>query len=284
MNRSFLVVALLASAGAIAFTAVAQNPPAKPPVAAPPETPPPTVPTLAGFMERELKWGMSHAEVTDAYNSQRGFFERDYTPLLARAQPGVALDNVRAEMNSKKAAFAASFVPFLDTPNGYDSLPISNEYTYKNNEALQKVMRNGRVRYLFYFSDKLWKIYEEFPLKPDANLGSSYQEAVTKINTALGAAGRVLAADPAKGIARTTTDWVDANNRMRAIDRGSNVVGLVLEERASLNRLDTLRANKAVDVTTIDPSITAVTKHGVSDPNAAQPSASASGKKPPPKK
>lgn len=288
MNRSFLVVAMLASAGAIAFTAVAQNPPAKPPVAAPPsvpETPPPTVTTLAGFLERELKWGMSHSEVTDAYNSQRGFFERDYTPILARAQPGVALDNVRAEMNSKKAAFAASFVPFLDTPNGYDSLPISNEFTYKNNEALQKVMRNGRVRFLFYFGDKLWKIYEEFPLKPDANLGSSYQEAVTKINTAVGAAGRVLAADPAKGIARTTTDWVDANNRMRAIDRGSSVIALVLEERATLNRLDTLRANKAVDVTTIDPSITAVTKHGVSDPNAAQASASAStGKKPPPKK
>ena len=72
---------------------------------------------------------------------------------------------------------------------------------------------------------------------------------------------------------------------MRAIDRGSSVIALVLEERATLNRLDTLRANKAVDVTTIDPSITAVTKHGVSDPNAAQASASAStGKKPPPKK
>src|SRR5450755_2620572 len=111
MKRSFLVVAVLAAAGALAFTAVAQNPPpgGKPTAAPPPavpESPPPSVPTLAGLMERRLKWGMTHAEVIEVYNSQQGLFERDYTAILARTQPGVAMDNVRAEMNGKKAAFA----------------------------------------------------------------------------------------------------------------------------------------------------------------------------------
>jgi hypothetical protein len=281
------VVAVLAAAGALAFTAVAQNPPGKGTAAAPPpETPPPSVPTLAGLMERQLKWGMTHAEVTDVYNSQQGLFEKDYTAILARTQPGIAMDNVRAEMNGKKVAFAQSWTVFGDTPNGYDSLPIRNEYTYKNNEALQKVSRNGRTRYLFYFSDKLWKIYEEFPLKSDAALGASYQEAVTKINTALGVAGRVRAADPANGIERATTDWVDNNSHMKALDRGSNVVALSLADRQTLRNLDSLRANKPVDAAAVDPSIMAVTKKGVSDPNAAQPMPSGSvkpGQKPPKK-
>lgn len=274
MKRSFLVVAVLASAGVFAFTAVAQKPPAKPAQAA--EPPPPQVSSLAGFLERQLKWGMTHAEVSDVYNAQGGLFDRDYAPLLARVAPGVAMDNVRAELNGKKSGFANSYVVFGDTPNGYDSLPIRNEYTYKNNEGLQKITRRGNVRYFFYINDKLWKIYEEFPLKPDANLGASYQEAVTKLNTALGASGRVRAADAAAGIERTTTDWVDGQNRLRAIDRGASVVALALEELATLGRLDSLRANKPTDVTTIDPSVVAVTKGGVSDPNAARPNASGS--------
>jgi hypothetical protein len=284
MKRSILVLAVLATAVPAGLSAIAAPPPPKPPAAQQPETPPPQVPSLAGLLESKIKWGMSHAEVSEVYNGQGGLFDKDYAPVLARTQPGVAMDNVRAELNGKKSSFMNSYIVFGDTPNGYDSLPIRNEYTYRNQEGLQKVSRNGRTRYLFYIQDKLWKIYEEFPLKPDGNLGTSYQEAVTKINSALGVAGRVRAADPAQGIERTTTDWVDATNRLRAIDRGSNVIALSLDEKATLGRLDSLRPNKPVDNTTVDPSVVAVTKKGVSDPNAANPNASASASGKPKKK
>jgi hypothetical protein len=275
MKRNVLVLAFAGfiATGALAFNAVAQKPAAKQPA---PEAPPPSVPSLAGFLEGKLHWGMTHDEVVQAYNAQGGLFDADYASLLARTQPGVAMDNVRAELNSRKSNFASSYIVFGDSPNGYDSLAIRNEYTYRNQEGLQKVMRRGNVRFLFYIQDKLWKIYEEFKLAPDANLGASYDEAVGKINAALGVKGRTRQADADKGIERTTTDWADGANRLRAIDRGSSVIALALDSLATLSRLDSLRSNKPVDVTNIDPTVAAVTKKGPSDPNAPNPSASAS--------
>ena len=59
-----------------------------------------------------------------------------------------------------------------------------------------------------------------------------------------------------------------------------------MEDNNTLGNLASLRTMKAEDPTAIDPSIAAVTKGGLTDPNAARtdPSAAASGKKPPPKK
>ena len=42
-----------------------------------------------------------------------------------------------------------------------------------------------------------------------------------------------------------TVDWQDGQTHLRVIDRGKNLVGVVLEERATLNALPQLRANKA---------------------------------------
>ncbi len=69
----------------------------------------------------------------------------------------------------------------------------------------------------------------------------------------------------------TTADWQDASTHLRIVDRsGEHLVGVVLEDKTTLNGLATLRANKPVDPFAIDPSISAVTKGGVSDPNAAK--------------
>ena len=59
-----------------------------------------------------------------------------------------------------------------------------------------------------------------------------------------------------------------------------------MEDNGTLGNLQSLRPNKAEDPTAIDPTIAAVTKGGLSDPNAgkASPSASTPGKKGPPKK
>ena len=74
--------------------------------------------------------------------------------------------------------------------------------------------------------------------------------------------------------------------RRIAFVRVSQGVGISLADNATLNSLASLRTGKVDDPNAIDPSVLAVTKGGLSDPNAANasPSASASGKKPPPKK
>ncbi len=96
----------------------------------------------------------------------------------------------------------------------------------------------------------------------------------------LGVAGRPRAQDPSNGLDFTTVDWQDGATHLRVIDRGKNLVGVVLEERATLNSLPQLRGNKSDDPMAMDPSIAAATHGGISDPShqSANPSASASAK------
>jgi hypothetical protein len=48
------------------------------------------------------------------------------------------------------------------------------------------------------------------------------------------------------------------------------VVGVVLEDKRTLSNLPQLRAMKAEDPFALDPSVSAITRGGISDPNAAR--------------
>jgi hypothetical protein len=283
MNRSILAASVLAAGAMLAITSVAAPPvPAPPASAAPPKAPGEgpggsAVSTLAGLKEKELKWGLTHQEVTDVYNLPGGLLDREYAPQLGRLQPGVEMTQLESDRDNRKVNFQRSYTPFQEVATGYDLTPIHSEYTYKNEEALQKIFKDGKARFLFYIKDHLWKIYDEVPLKADGPLGSSYQEAVTKLNALLGAPGRVRRPDPSQGLERTTTDWQDARSHLRAVDRSEqHIVGVAMEDKSTLASLASLRSNKPTDFTAIDPSITAVTKGGVSDPSAAHHAGSAS--------
>jgi hypothetical protein len=247
----------------------------------------PNVANLATFQEG-LRWGMSHAEVTKFYTETGGVISKDYDERLAKARVGPEMTALEAEREQQKAAFGRSYIEFKDTPTGYDATGIRGEYTYRNKESLMWISRAGKKRYLFFIGDRLWKIYDEVPLGDGAPLGKTFLEAVNKTNATLGAQGRVQGADAAKGINATTVDWKDGKTHLRLVDRSSeHLVAVVVEDQSTLNNIAALRPNKAEDPTAIDPSIAAVTKGGLSDPNAPNPSASASGGKkgaPPPKK
>jgi hypothetical protein len=267
MKRAILASILAASLAATAVLALA----------APPKPPPspadaPVVPSLATLMEKDLRWGMSHQEVTDAYNKINGLFDREYAPQIAKLQPGVEQQQLEADRESRKVNFQRSYTPFGTDPTGYDVTALHLEYTYKNNEAVQRLFKEGKTRYFFFIKDRFWKMYDEIPLKADAPLGGSFQDAVGKLNTVFGVAGRVIPANPAQGIERNTVDWQDTSNHLRAIDRSSeHLVGLVLCDKNTERNLDALRINKPTDPFALDPSIAAITKSGVSDPNAAKP-------------
>ncbi|HEY4116729.1 MAG TPA: hypothetical protein VGM56_02685, partial [Byssovorax sp.] len=78
---------------------------------------------------------------------------------------------------------------------------------------------------------------------------------------------------------RTTADWQDSTTHLRAVDRSNeHVVGVVFEERQTLNALAQLRSNKMDDPMALDPSIAAITRGGISDPSQAAAAASASAK------
>lgn len=232
----------------------------------------PNVSSVRMLLEKELHWGQSHQDVIDAYNNPGGLFDREYQPRIGRLQPGVEMQQLEADRDSRKANFMRAYSEFNDTPTGYDLTPLHSEYTYRNEEAIQRVFKDGKKRYFFYIKDRLWKVYDEIPLKADGPLGASYQEAVAKMGALLASPGRMRQPDPnTHDPDLPTTDWQDATTHLRLVDRsGEHLVGVVLEERGTLNSLASLRKNKPIDFNDIDPSIAAVTRGGVSDPNAAR--------------
>lgn len=249
----------------------------------------PGVSSLASFREG-FRWGMNHAELTKMFTQTGGIIWKDYDKKLAHARVGPEMTALENEREQAKAAFGRSHIEFKDTPTGYDATGIKGEYTYKNKESLMWVQRDGRKRYFFFINDRLWKIYDEVPLADGGPYGKAFLDAVNKVSAQVGVNGRVRGVDAEKGINATTVDWQDASSHLRVVDRsGEGLVGLVLEDNATLGNLASLRANKQADPTAVDPSIAAVTGGANrSDPNAAKgdekdPKKPA-GKKPAPKK
>lgn len=258
MKRAILAVLATLAGAMLALSAVAAS-----------RADAPTVSTLAPLMERELHWGMTHVEVVDIYNKPTGLFDREYAPQLAKLQPGVQMDELSADRDNRKSNFARAYAVFGDTPTGYDLTPLKSEYSYNNNEAVQKLFKDGKTRFFFYIKDRLWKIYDEVPLRSDGPLGDSFTGALSKIELTVGAPARVEAAGT-HGLERTTADWQDNSTHLRVVDlSGEHKVGVVLEDKRTLANLPSLRTNHPKDPFAIDPSISAVTKGGISDPNAA---------------
>jgi hypothetical protein len=266
MKRALLAACLIAGAVGAGAMAVAA-----PPSSAPAD--PPAVSSLSALMEKELHWGMSHTDVTAAYNQQNGLFDRDYAPLLAKLSAGSQQQReLEADLENRKANLERSLTTFdPGSPTGYDVSALHLEYSYGNGESVQKLFKDGKNRYFFYIKDRFWKMYDEVPLRADGPLGSSYQEAVTKLNALLGVAARIRAADPSKGLERTEADWADARSHLRAVDRtGEHLIGIVMVDKNTEANLPSLRTYKAADPFALDPSVANITKHGVTDPNAAR--------------
>ena len=239
----------------------------------------PIVPTLNGLIQKELRWGMSHAEVTDVYNRNGGLYDREYVAPLSKLQPGVQMQEVESDRDSRKATFERSITRFESDPTGYDVTPLRDEYTYKNDESVQKLVKDGKTRYFFYIRDKLWKVYDEIPLKEGGSLGETFQQAIAKLNKVLAVPGRIRAANSGTGLQRTEVDWQDRTAHLRALDRsGEHLVGIVLEDKGTLANLTSLRSNKAADPFALDPAIVQITKGGVTDPNAGRMGDSGAGK------
>jgi hypothetical protein len=280
--RGWLALTVVAATGA----GIVLLPPERARADAPAVADAPTVSSLAN-MRDGFKWGITHSDVITAFNKQGGLWDQEYDPQLRKAQPGVQQQAIEADRDNKKAALERSYVRFV-TPTGYDSTDLNREYTYKNNEALCEVERQGKKRYFFFIgaepNERLWKIYDEIPLTASGPMGATFAEAVNRVQGVIGVVGRVRAADPTSGLDYTTVDWQDGQTHLRLVDRSKrtpHVVGVVLEERATLNALPQLRSNKVEDLMAVDPSIAAATRSDISDPSKnAAPAPSSSAAKP----
>ncbi len=224
-------------------------------------------------MQDGMRWGMSHLEVVKLYNSVGGLFDREYDPQLAKAQPGPQMDAIEADRENRKVAFAQSFIEFRDVPTGYDATGVKDEFTYRNHESIMSVDKDGKRRFLFFIgsppSERLWKMYDEYPLKTGGPYGASYREAVTKLQVFVGGIPPRVVQASLLGPRVLSSDWQDPGSHLRIDDRsGEGVVGVVLEDKRTLAALPQLRSVKPVDPMAIDPSVAAITNTTLSDPNA----------------
>lgn len=217
----------------------------------------PTAKKAISFDVVGVSWGQSVKAVTEAVGK---LLDEDYKPLYAKVSPGVKMKALDAALAEEKSTFARSIIKFDKIPVALDSGPLRGEFSYNNKEAKMDLTRKGLTLHFFFIQDKLWKIIAEHKLGEKQPAGKDFVEAITKVAKDLGVAGRVQAADAAKGLNYQEVDWKDASTHLRMIARGGDMLAKAYEDNATLGNLASLRVNKPVDNNTIDPAVAAITR------------------------
>src|SRR4051812_18419778 len=121
-----------------------------------------------------LRWGLTLEGVAKVYDK---VIEDDYLPLLKKAQPGQEMIALEDEQKNKQGVLRRSRIDFGDIPTGVDYSPLKGEYSYRNAESMATLrLRSGTERHFFFFSDKLWKVYDEHKLAKGGPLGENFEE------------------------------------------------------------------------------------------------------------
>jgi hypothetical protein len=261
MKAKRLLGALLTAGLTLAAAAPATDVLAKPQgggaAADPPVTKKPITLTLTG-----IAWGQSPKQMGDLVDK---ILDDDYRPLYKEVQPGIRMRELDAQIAEDKAQFRRSRIDFGKLPTGLDGSPLRNEYTYNNKEALLSFTRKGELVYFFFIQERLWKIIEEKKLGDTSPLGKTYMEAVVKLSTTFGVPGRVQQPD---GTTRSAVevDWKDSTTHLRAIQRSDTSVAVAYEDNATVANLASLRPNKPVKDSGIDPDVAAAIRGPSNDP------------------
>ncbi len=201
-----------------------------------------------------LSWGMTPGGVAELYDR---LIDKDYLAEYQKAQPGVQMTQLQAEVAERKRQFRRSRIDFGDLPTRLDGTSFVGEFTYRNREAAMDVQRKGksRHRHFFFIRERLWKIIDVYPLGENQRYGKDFKAAGERLEKVLGVPGREQPADPEAGRRMAEVDWDDANTHLRLVDWGPKSVAIIYEDKATLSRLPSLRTAKPKDEGRLDPSV-----------------------------
>jgi len=203
-----------------------------------------------------LHWGLTLEGVAKLYDK---VFEDEYLPLLKKAQPGNEMTALEDEQKSKQGILRRGRIEFGAIPTGVDQSPLKGEYSYRNAESMATLrLRSGTERHFFFFTDKLWKVYDEHKLTKGGSLGENFEEATKILSKRFGAPGKLVPADYDKGQPYDEVQWRDSEKLIRAVDRG-NVLGMVYADKSVQDNLAQYRKNKAEDLHEMDKDVAAAT-------------------------
>lgn len=210
-----------------------------------------------GLAPKGMRFGLSLESVAKLYDK---LFEAEFVPLYKKAEPGTQMQTLDSELAEKKALLRRNKVEFGRLPTGVDNGPLKGEYSYKNGEMMSRVtLKNGTERYLFFFNDKLWKLYDEHKLRKGGPLGESFKDAVKILTKRFGIAPVISEPDYAKGKNFEEAWWKDSGTIIRAVNR-EPVLAMVYVDRAVQESIGTYRKNKAEDPHQMDKDVAAVTR------------------------
>ena len=216
---------------------------------------PVSVPRAPMLKPRGLKWGMSPKMVAKVYDRA---IKKDYHRKLQDAEPGIQLKRLEYEIEQKQQAFRMGLTALNAPPSKLDSTPFEGEFSYGNKEAFMQSQRKGKTTTLFFINKRVWKIIDIYKLGSTSKWGADYGSAIVRVTKILGAAGRVLEADPKAGRARAEVDWADSKTHLRAIDWSKGKLAIVFVDKAIEAKIDRLRKNKPGKKNDIDPSVKGV--------------------------
>ncbi len=240
-----------------------------------PPPPPPDRPAAMkkkiGLSPKGLVWGMSVEGLAKAYDK---VFDEEFRPLYRKVSPGPRMDALDAELADKKAILRRSKLLFGTLPTGIDQSELKGEYSYGNGESMTRVtLRTGTTRNFFFFSDKLWLVYDEHRLRPGGAYGESFEEALKLLTKRFGAVEPQIV-EPNYAIGRSFTEarWTDGTVIVRAINREhGKVIGMAYADAKVWNNLATYRKNKLTDPHAVDKDVAAATRKEEPKPPPADP-------------
>lgn len=206
---------------------------------------PGVIPRRIALAPRGLSYRTSVAQVQDVYAKQ---FLAELAPRYRSAAAGPETEALDRELETRKAQFVQNRFDFGVKANGLDATGVASEYSYGNGETAVRVDLAGSThRFLFFFHDRLWKVYDEYALGETGALGDSFGQAVATAAELFGGIQPVLVpADPAKGRPFAEAQWRDPISLIRLVDRSSSgLVGMAFVDRRVDENIATYRPAKA---------------------------------------
>lgn len=218
-----------------------------------------------GLAPRGMRWGLTNEQIARIYDK---IFDKEFVPLYERVQPGPQMQALDTELADKKAWLRRSVIYFNATPTGLDNSPLQGEYSYLNHESMSHLTdSHGVVRHFFFFSNRLWKIYDTYHLRPGGPLGANFQAAIRILTKSFGGPPKMVQADFSKHQNYEEGRWVGSGMIIRAINRQSeNALGLVYENRAVQDNIASYRPNHMKNPNAMDPEVLAVTRQNAPPP------------------
>lgn len=271
LSISLTAIALGLGLVATTLTAVPDSAQAKPPVANKKAAPLKPLKRDISLAPDGLRWGLGLPFVSKLYED---WLDAAYVPLYKKADPGPETAELDADLADKKALIRRHQIEFGTTPTGVDQSPLKGEYSYNNGESMTKIsLAGGTTRYFFFFSDRLWKVYDEYKLGAGSKLGGNWEGAIETLTQMFGGPPTMMPADPAVGRQFDEAVWITSSTHIRAINRDyQKIVAVAWADKSVQDNLASKRPNKMPDPTKMDRSVRDVTT----------PDPSLSPKRPPP--